>query len=57
MVYIPCLGLCTYPELLALTQKISSAIYFDDVHGMSWRGKMELVLFLMQQRTSKIVLW
>jgi hypothetical protein len=36
------------PILRILTQKISSVLYFDDVHGMSWRGKMELVLFLMQ---------
>lgn len=28
------------PELLALTQKYSQLnLYFDDVHGMSWRGK------------------
>lgn len=28
------------PELLALTQKYTQLnLYFDDVHGMSWRGK------------------
>jgi 7-keto-8-aminopelargonate synthetase-like enzyme len=28
------------PELLALTQKYAQLnLYFDDVHGMSWRGK------------------
>jgi 7-keto-8-aminopelargonate synthetase-like enzyme len=28
------------PELLALTQKYSQLnLYFDDIHGMSWRGK------------------
>jgi 7-keto-8-aminopelargonate synthetase-like enzyme len=28
------------PELLALTQKYSKLnLYFDDVHGMSWKGK------------------
>jgi hypothetical protein len=49
MVYIPCLVIMHYPELLA-TQNISLNLYFDDVHGMSWRGKMELVLFLMQYK-------